>query len=46
MGLFGFLGKKEKAEPVKEEPDPAAKEQAAQEMADMLNITVETKDAE
>ncbi len=37
---------KGKAEPVKEEPDPAAKEQAAQEMADMLNITVETKDAE
>lgn len=38
--------RKGKAEPVKEEPDPAAKEQAAQEMADMLNITVETKDAE
>ena len=40
-------GKEKNAAPkVKEEPSPEAKEKAAEEMADMLNVTVETKEAE
>ena len=40
-----FASGKGKAAP-QEQPDEKAKEKAAEEMADILNVTVETKDAE
>lgn len=46
VNKFTSKGKEEKAVKPEEEPTPEAKEKAAEEMADMLNITVETKDAE
>ncbi len=39
-------GAEEPVRAAKEQPDPKAKEKAAEEMADILNVTVETKDAE
>lgn len=39
-------GQEKKAAFAEEQPSEEAKSQAAEEMADMLNITVETKDAE